>query len=121
MGETRWGLETRLKEHQDACEKRMMEKSATVEQVWENQPPDSLGGDSSTGPRQRTVAVGEGGPTHPDDALEGVLQPEWTTGNTWLLDCCDEEPATINSCQPFTSNDMYPHGYKRLCLFTLSP
>ena len=30
-------------------------------------------------------AVGEGGTTHPDDTLRGVLQPRWRTGSPWLL------------------------------------
>ena len=30
-------------------------------------PSDPLGGDHSAGPWQRTRAVGEGGPAHPDD------------------------------------------------------
>ena len=38
--ETRWRLETRLetrlKEHWDACERGMMEKSAVAEHAWEN-------------------------------------------------------------------------------------
>ena len=34
-------------------------------------PPDPLGGDHSAGPWQRTVAVGEGSPAHPDDTLGG--------------------------------------------------
>ena len=29
-------LETRLKEHRDACKRGMMEKSAVAEHVWEN-------------------------------------------------------------------------------------
>ena len=33
MGETRWRLETRLKEHRDAYERGMMEKSAVAEYV----------------------------------------------------------------------------------------
>ena len=37
-------------------------------------PPDPLGEDHSAGPWQRTVAVGEGGPAHPDDTLGGALQ-----------------------------------------------
>ena len=49
-------------------------------------PSDPLGGDHSVGPWQRTGAVGEGGPAHPDDTLRGALQPR-----SWLLDCCDEE------------------------------
>ena len=34
--ETRWRLEMRLKEHRDACERGMMEKSAVAEHAWEN-------------------------------------------------------------------------------------
>ena len=30
-------------------------------------PPDPLGRDHRTGPWQRTGAIGEGGPAHPDD------------------------------------------------------
>ena len=40
-------------------------------------PPDSLGGDHRTGPWQRTGAVGEEGPAHPDDTHGGELQPRW--------------------------------------------
>ena len=32
--------------------------------------PDPLGGDCSTGPWQRTGAVGKAGPSHPDDTLQ---------------------------------------------------
>ena len=39
IGETRQRLETRLKEHRDACERGMMEKSAVVEHAWENHHP----------------------------------------------------------------------------------
>ena len=45
-------------------------------------PPDPLGGDHSARPRQRTGAVGEGGPAHPD---AGVLQLRLRTGSPWLL------------------------------------
>ena len=54
-------------------------------------PPDPLGGDHSAGSWQRTRAVGEGGPAHPDDNLRGALQPTRRTGSPWLLDWCDEE------------------------------
>ena len=33
---TKWRLETRVKEHWDACKRGMMEKSAVAEQAWEN-------------------------------------------------------------------------------------
>ena len=39
-------------------------------------PPDPLGGDHSAGPWQRTVAVGEGGPAHPDDTLKSSASTE---------------------------------------------
>ena len=32
-------------------------------------PSDRLGGDHSAGPQQRTGAVAEGGPAHPDDTI----------------------------------------------------
>ena len=41
--------------------------------------------------RERTGAVGEGGPAHPDDILREVLQQRWRTGSSWLLDRCDEK------------------------------
>ena len=47
IGETRWRLETRLKEHRDACKRGMMEESAVAEHVWENHHP---GEDHSAGP-----------------------------------------------------------------------
>ena len=53
--------------------------------------PDLLGGDHSAGLWQRTGAVDEGGPAHPDDTLGGAFQPRWRTESSWLLDRCDEE------------------------------
>ena len=38
-GETKWRLETRLKEHQDACEREMTEKSAVAEHARDNHCP----------------------------------------------------------------------------------
>ena len=37
-------------------------------------PPDPMGGDYLTGPWQRTGAVGEVGPAHPDSTHGGALQ-----------------------------------------------
>ena len=37
--ETRQRLETRLKDHRDACKRGMMEKSAVAEHAWENHHP----------------------------------------------------------------------------------
>ena len=39
IGETKRRLEMRLKEHRDACERGMMEKSAVAEHVWEHHHP----------------------------------------------------------------------------------
>ena len=39
IGETKRRLETRLKEHRDACERGMMEKSAVAEHAWEHHHP----------------------------------------------------------------------------------
>ena len=39
IGETKRRLETRLKEHRDACERGMTEKSAVVEHAWEHHHP----------------------------------------------------------------------------------
>lgn len=36
IGETKRRLEARLKEHQDACQRRMMEKSAVAEHIWKD-------------------------------------------------------------------------------------
>ena len=37
IGETKWTLEARVKEHGDACNRGMMERSAIAEQAWEKQ------------------------------------------------------------------------------------
>ena len=39
IGETVRRLETRMKEHQDACQKGTLEKSALAEHAWENHHP----------------------------------------------------------------------------------
>ena len=103
IGETKRRLETRLKEHRDACERRMMEKSAVAEHAWEHHHPIPLGGDHRTGPWQRTGIVGEGGLAHPDDTCGRALQPRWRTGFTgspWLLDRCDEEAGREEQSSP---------------------
>ena len=102
IGETKRRLETRLKEHRDACKRGMIEKSAVAEHVWENHHPidweETRG--HSAGPRQWTGNVAEGGTAHPDDTLGGVLQPGWRTGSPWLLDCCDEEAGREEQSSP---------------------
>ena len=39
IGEAVWRLETRMKEHQDACQKGALEKSALAEHAWESHHP----------------------------------------------------------------------------------
>ena len=52
-------LKIRWKEHQDALDKGVMEKSAISDNAWENHaPPNPLGGVYSAGQCQRTRAVG---------------------------------------------------------------
>ena len=63
-------------------------------------PPDPLGGDHRTEPRQRTGVVGEGRPAYPDDTCRRALQPRWRTGKPWLLDRCDEETGREEQSSP---------------------
>ena len=63
-------------------------------------PPDPLGGDHSVVPWQRTGAVREGGPAHSDDSLREAFQLRWRTGNSWILDCCDEEAGREEQLSP---------------------
>ena len=74
IGETKRRLETKRKEHRDASERGMMEKSAIAEHAWENHHP--IHWEETTvldHAWQRTGAVGEGGPAHPYDTYRGVL------------------------------------------------
>ena len=69
-----------------------MEKSVVAEHAWENH--HLIHWEETTvldHGRERTGAVGEGGPAHPDDTLRGGLQQRWRTGSSWLLDHCDEK------------------------------
>ena len=101
IGETKRRLETRLKEHWDACERGMMEKSALAEHAWENYHPidweETTVLDHSRG---HAGAIGEGGPAHSDDTLRGVLQLGWRTGSPGLLDCCDEVAGREDQSSP---------------------
>ena len=58
-------LEMRLKEHQDACERGVVEKSVIAEQRWDNHHPIHW--------EETTGIVGEGGHAHPDDTRGGAL------------------------------------------------
>ena len=75
----------RLKEHRDACEKGMMEKSDVVEHAWENHQlihwEEMIVLDHGRG---YIGAVGEGGPAHLDLTLGGALHPKWRTGSPWF-------------------------------------
>ena len=72
-----------MKEHRDACEKGMQELGSSRPCMGEP-PLNPLGGDHSPGPQQRTEAIGEGGPAHPDDTLRVALQLRRRTG---ILGC----------------------------------
>ena len=67
---------------------------------WETTGRRPLGEDNSTGPWQRTGAVGEGGPAYPDDTFRGALQPRWRTESPWLLDHCDGEAGREEQSSP---------------------
>ena len=101
IGETKRRLETRLKEHRDACERGMMEKSAVAEHAWENHHPIDWE-ETTVLDRGRGHAgiVAEGSTAHPDDTLGGALQPGWRTGSPWLLDRCDEEAGREEQSSP---------------------
>ena len=83
-----------------------MEKSAVVEHAWENHHPiDCMGRDHSAGPWQKTGAVGEGGPAHPDDTLRGTLQPG--VPGCWIT-VMRRQGGRSDPHRPLTSNDVYP-------------
>ena len=90
----------RLKEHRDACEKGMVEKSAVAEYPWENHHPinweESTVLDHSRGQELLVKEVLH----NPDDTLRGMLQMRWRTGSPWLLDHCDEEAGREEQSSP---------------------
>ena len=74
-GETRRRLEMRLIEHQDACERGMMEKLAVAEHVWENH--HLIHWEETTHGRGQELLVKEALHTQmtpSDDTLRAVLQ-----------------------------------------------
>ena len=73
-------------------------------------PPDSQGGDHSTGPWQRTGAVGEGGPAHPDDTHRGALlyQDEGLEVPICWTAVMRRRGGRGNPHRPLTFNDVYP-------------
>ena len=91
-----------LKEHRDACEKGMMEKSAVVEHAWENLHP--IVWEETT-----VLDHGRGGLAHPDDTPGGALQPDGglEVPGCWIAVMRRQEGRS-NPHQPLTSDDVYP-------------
>ena len=94
--ETRQRLEMRLKEHQDACERGMMEKSAVAEHAWENHHP--INWEETT-----VLDHGRGQELFVKEALHIQMTPSEERFNQvrglevpWLLDCCDEGAGRSN-------------------------
>ena len=68
VGETQRRLETRVKEHRDACNKGDMWKSAIAKHQWGPATPSGLGCNQSAGQgRQTCPAKGKGSLTHRED------------------------------------------------------
>ena len=103
IGETKRRLETRLKEHRDACERGMMEKSAVAEHAWEHHHP--IHWEETT-----VLDHGRGQELLVKEALHIQMTPVkerfnrdgglevpgcWTAGRS-------------NPHRPLTSNDVYP-------------
>ena len=80
----------RLKEHRDACERGMMEKSAVAEHAWEHHHPIHW---------EETTVLDHGrGQELLKEALHIQMTPveerfnrDGGLGSPWLLDRCDEE------------------------------
>ena len=62
-------LKIRWKEHQDAREKGVMEKSAVLDNVWENHHPIHWEKTTVLDNARGRELLGEGGSAHPDDTL----------------------------------------------------
>ena len=68
----------RVKENPDACERGSNDGEVSLSRTCIGEPPpDPLGGDHSAGPWQRTRAVGEGGPTHPQRTASTTEMENW--------------------------------------------
>ena len=88
-----------------------METSAVAEHAWENHHPiDWEETTDSAGPWQRTGAVGEGSPAHPDDTLRGERFNR--DGGLELPGCWTavmrKQGGWSNPHRPLTSSDVYP-------------
>ena len=109
IGETRWRLETRLKEYRDACERGMMEKSAVAEHAWENHHP--IDWEETT-----VLDHGRGQELLVKEALHIQMTPSEERFNRdgglevpgcWTA-VMRRQGGRSNPHQPLTSNDMYP-------------
>ena len=81
---------TRLKKHQDACKRGMMEKSAVAEHACENY--HLIYWEVTTvlhHGRGQELFLKEAVHIQMTPSLEQL--PRWRTGTPWLLDRCDEE------------------------------
>ena len=76
IGETKRRLETRLKEHRDACQRGKLGKSAVAEHAWKDhhsirwEEATVVHGHGQTPWRTAT----QGGPSHPHDSCRGTPQ-----------------------------------------------
>ena len=71
-------------------------------------PSDRLGRDHSAGPRQRTGAIGEGGPAHPDDTSEERFNRDGglEVPGCWIA-VMRTQVGRSDPHRPLTSNDVY--------------
>ena len=102
-------LEMRLKEHWDACERGVMEKSAIAEHAWENHHPINW---------EKTTVLdhGRGQELLVKEALHIQMTPseehfKWGGGlevpGCWIA-VMRRQGGRSNHHPPLTSNDVYP-------------
>ena len=94
IGETTRRLETRMKEHQDACCRRMVEKLAMAEHAWEHHHPIEW---------EATRVIDRAGKSKEPDSNWGTPQPGPWTGSTWLLASCPKEKTKHGRPRPVLS------------------
>ena len=105
-GETRWRLETRLKEQRDSCGRGVMEKSAVAEHEWENYHPIYWA-------RETTVLDhGRGQEPLVKDKSRWWRRPctfRWHSQRNLQPRCCDEEAGREEQSSPtFDLQWQYP-------------
>ena len=107
IGETKRRLETRLKEHRDACERGMMEKSAVAEHTWEHHHPIHW---------EETTVLDHGRGQLLKEALHIQMTPVEERfnrdGGLEIPGCWTavmrRQGGRSNPHRPLTSNDVYP-------------